>query len=212
MPVFDTLIARTLVMPECNIDTDQIIPARFLTTTTRDGLGRFAFNDWRYLADGSVNPDFVFNRLEHANLEQAGAQILVAGHNFGCGSSREHAPWALLDLGLRAVISSQIADIFRSNSLKNGLLPIVLEPGIVAELLAQPGIELRIDVATRSVTFPDGRSAIFELDSFAQTCLLEGVDQLGYLLKHEAAIDAYEHSAEPQRHAPTSIQDSTHAR
>ncbi len=207
MPVFDTLVARTLVMPECNIDTDQIIPARFLTTTTRDGLGRFAFNDWRYLADGRDNPDFAFNRPENA-----GAQILVAGHNFGCGSSREHAPWALLDLGLRAVISSQIADIFRSNALKNGLLPIVLEADIVAELLARPGIELRIDVARRSVTLPDGRSASFELDAFAQTCLLEGIDQLGYLLKHEAAIDAFEHNVQPHRNNPTSTQDSTHAR
>ena len=207
MPVIDTLVARTLVMPECNIDTDQIIPARYLTTTTREGLGRHAFNDWRYLADGRDNPDFAFNRPENA-----GAQILVAGHNFGCGSSREHAPWALLDLGLRAVISSQIADIFRSNALKNGLLPIVLEPGIVAELLARPGIELRIDVAERSVTLPDGRSASFELDAFAQTCLLEGIDQLGYLLKHEAAIDAFEHRFQPQQHTPTSNQDSTHAR
>ena len=212
MPVFDRLVARTLVMPECNIDTDQIIPARFLTTTSRDGLGRFAFNDWRYLADGSDNPDFAFNRPGHTESEQASAQILVAGHNFGCGSSREHAPWALLDLGLRAVISSQIADIFRSNALKNGLLPIVLEHDMVAELLAQPGIELRIDIATRSVTLPDGRSASFELDAFAQTCLLEGVDQLGYLLKHKAAIDAFEHEFQPRQPNPTSTQDSTHAR
>ena len=207
MAVFQTLRARTLAMPECNIDTDQIIPARFLTTTSRDGLGRYAFNDWRYLADGSDNPDFAFNRPENA-----GAQILVAGHNFGCGSSREHAPWALLDLGLRAVISSQIADIFRSNALKNGLLPIVLEPGLVAELLAQPGIELQVDIADRSVTLPDGRSASFELDAFAQTCLLEGVDQLGYLLKHDAAIRAFEHRSQPHQHTPTQNQDSTHAR
>ena len=117
MTAIREIIARTVVLRERNIDTDQIIPARFLTTTERQGLGRFAFNDWRYLADGSPNPDFAFNRPENA-----GAQILVAGHNFGCGSSREHAPWALADLGLRAVISSQIADIFRSNALKNGLL------------------------------------------------------------------------------------------
>ncbi len=207
MPVFDALVARTLVVPECNIDTDQIIPARFLTTTSRDGLGRHAFNDWRYLADGSDNPAFAFNHAENS-----GAQILIAGHNFGCGSSREHAPWALLDLGLRAVISSQIADIFRSNALKNGLLPIVLERDIVAELLARPGIELRIDVATRSVALPDGRSVSFDLDAFAQTCLLEGVDQLGYLLKHDAAISAFEHCGQPSRHNSTSNQDSTHAR
>ena len=207
MAVFDSLVARTLVMPECNIDTDQIIPARFLTTTSRDGLGRFAFNDWRYLADGSDNPGFAFNRAENT-----GAQILVAGHNFGCGSSREHAPWALLDLGLRAVISSQIADIFRSNALKNGLLPIVLEPDLVAELLARPGIELHIDIADRSVTLPDGRSVMFELDAFAQTCLLEGVDQLGYLLKQDAAISAFEHRVQPRQRTPTATQDSTHAR
>ncbi|MGV8943743.1 3-isopropylmalate dehydratase small subunit [Thermomonas sp.] len=207
MPVFDTLVARTLVMPECNIDTDQIIPARFLTTTTRDGLGQHAFNDWRYLADGRDNPDFVFNRPENS-----GAQILIAGHNFGCGSSREHAPWALLDLGLRAVISSQIADIFRSNALKNGLLPIVLEPDLIAELLANPGIELHIDVASRSVTLPDGRRASFELDAFAQTCLLEGVDQLGYLLKHDNQISAFEHRFQPQQPTPVNTQDSTHAR
>ncbi len=207
MAVFHTLVARTLVMSECNIDTDQIIPARFLTTTTRDGLGRYAFNDWRYLADGSNNPDFAFNRSENA-----GAQILVAGHNFGCGSSREHAPWALLDLGLRAVISSQIADIFRSNALKNGLLPIVLEPNLVTELLANPGIELHIDAAARSVTLPDGRVATFDLDAFAQTCLLEGVDQLGYLLKHDTAISAFEHRMPSQHHKPTATQDSTHAR
>lgn len=202
MPVFDTLVARTLAMPECNIDTDQIIPARFLTTTSRDGLGRHAFNDWRYLADGSDNPEFAFNRPE--NL---GAQILVAGHNFGCGSSREHAPWALLDLGLRAVISSQIADIFRSNALKNGLLPIVLEPALVEELLADPGIELRIDVAGNRVELPDGRIATFELDAFARTCLLEGVDQLGYLLKHDDAITHFE-----QRHLPSPLQEFSHAR
>ena len=207
MPVFDTLVARTLAMPECNIDTDQIIPARFLTTTTREGLGRFAFNDRRYLADGSDNLDFVFNRPE-----SSGATILIAGHNFGCGSSREHAPWALLDLGLRAVVSSQIADIFRSNALKNGLLPIALEPDLVGELLAQPGIELHIDVATRSVTLPDGRRANFELDAFAQACLLQGVDQLGYLLKHDAAISAFEHRGQSHRYHVTSHQESNHAR
>lgn len=179
--------SRTVVLRERNIDTDQIIPARFLTTTQRKGLGRFAFNDWRQLADGSPNPEFVFNRPENN-----GAQILVAGRNFGCGSSREHAPWALVDLGLRAVISSQIADIFRSNALKNGLLPIVLDEAVVDELLAQPGIELTIDVATRSVTLPDGRRFEFPLDAFAQTCLLQGVDQLGYLLAQQLAITRFE--------------------
>jgi 3-isopropylmalate/(R)-2-methylmalate dehydratase small subunit len=187
MPAFTELTSRTVVLRERNIDTDQIIPARFLTTTERRGLGRFAFNDWRYLADGTPNPEFVFNRPDNA-----GAQILVAGRNFGCGSSREHAPWALTDLGLRAVISTEIADIFRSNALKNGLLPIVLDNDVVDELLERPGIELRIDVASRSVILPGGARVQFPLDAFAQTCLLEGVDQLGYLLKQQPAIQRFE--------------------
>ena len=187
MAPFKQLASRTVVLRERNIDTDQIIPARFLTTTQREGLGAHAFHDWRQLTDASPDPEFPFNRDENA-----GAQILVAGRNFGCGSSREHAPWALLDLGLRAVISSQIADIFRSNALKNGLLPVVLDEAIVDELLAQPGIELAIDIATRTVTMPDGRSFQFPLDAFAQTCLLEGVDQLGYLLTQQPAIQRFE--------------------
>ena len=192
------IVSRTVVLRERNIDTDQIIPARFLTTTERKGLGKHAFNDWRTLEDGSPNPAFAFNRAE-----SAGARILVAGRNFGCGSSREHAPWALTDLGLRAVISAEIADIFRSNALKNGLLPIVLDEALVDELLGQPGIELRIDVAGRSVTLPDGRSVQFPLDAFARTCLLEGVDQLGYLLKQEDAISHFEQTRQSQefRHA-----------
>jgi len=192
------VVSRTVVLRERNIDTDQIIPARFLTTTQRKGLGKHAFNDWRTLPDGSPNAEFAFNRVENI-----GARILVAGRNFGCGSSREHAPWALTDLGLRAVISAQIADIFRSNALKNGLLPIVLDEGIVDELLDQPGVELRIDVAQRSVTLPDGRIVRFPLDAFAQTCLLEGVDQLGYLLKQSPAISQFEQQRQTQefRHA-----------
>jgi 3-isopropylmalate/(R)-2-methylmalate dehydratase small subunit len=187
MPAFTELRSRTVVLRERNIDTDQIIPARFLTTTVRAGLGRHAFHDWRFFHDGTPNPDFPFNRVENA-----GAGILIAGRNFGCGSSREHAPWALLDLSLHAVISSQIADIFRSNALRNGLLPIVLEEAIVDELLAQPGIELRIEIAARSVTLPDGRAFQFPLDAFAQTCLLHGVDELGYLLQHHPAITHHE--------------------
>ena len=190
MEPFTHLTSRTVVLPERNIDTDQIIPARFLTTTERQGLGKHAFNDWRTSPDGAPNPAFPFNRGD-----DAGASILVAGRNFGCGSSREHAPWALLDLGLRAVISAEIADIFRSNALKNGLLPVVLDEPIVDELLAHPGIELRIDVAARSVTLPDGRRYRFPLDPFAQTCLLEGVDQLGYLLKQQHAIQYFEETA-----------------
>jgi 3-isopropylmalate/(R)-2-methylmalate dehydratase small subunit len=187
MSAFTHLHSRTVVLRERNIDTDQIIPARFLTTTQRRGLGRHAFSDWRTLADGSSNPDFPFNRAENT-----GAQVLVAGRNFGCGSSREHAPWALADLGLRAVISSEIADIFRSNALKNGLLPIVLDDAVVDELLDQPGLEVRIDVAARRVDLPDGRRFVFPLDAFAQTCLLEGVDELGYLLRQHEAITRFE--------------------
>jgi len=179
--------SRTVVLRERNIDTDQIIPARFLTTTSRGGLGRHAFHDWRALPDGRPNPAFPFNDPENAD-----ARILVAGRNFGCGSSREHAPWALLDLGVRAVVSAQIADIFRSNALRNGLLPVVLDEAVVDELLANPGIELRIDVAARSVTLPDGRAFAFPLDGFAQTCLLHGVDELGYLLQHLPAITHHE--------------------
>ena len=191
------LTSRTVVLRERNIDTDQIIPARFLTTTQRKGLGRFAFNDWRSLADGSPNPEFPFNRAENSD-----ARILVAGRNFGCGSSREHAPWALVDLGLRAVISSEIADIFRSNALKNGLLPVVVPQDVLDGLLEQPGIVLRIDVRTRSLHLPDGSALQFPLDAFAQTCLLQGVDQLGYLLDQAPAIQTYENAHhESWRHA-----------
>ena len=191
------IVSRTVVLRERNIDTDQIIPARFLTTTQRKGLGKHAFNDWRSLVDGSPNPEFPFNRAENI-----GARILVAGRNFGCGSSREHAPWALTDLGLRAVISAQIADIFRSNALKNGLLPNVLDEAVVDALLEQPGIELRIDVARRSVTLPDGTSVEFPLDAFAQVCLLDGVDQLGYLLKRSEAIARFEAARSGQSFQP----------
>lgn len=191
------LQARTVCLPERNIDTDRIIPARFLTTTVREGLGRHAFNDWRWREDGTPDPDFPLNAPD-----AAGAQILIAGRNFGCGSSREHAPWALLDFGLRAVISAEIADIFRSNALKNGLLPIVLDAAVVDELLAQPGIVLDIDVAASTVTLPDGRSFGFPIDGFARTCLLEGVDQLGYLLQQSAHIQTFEQArVQENRHA-----------
>lgn len=187
MAAFTQLLSRTVVLPQANIDTDQIIPARFLTTTTRTGLGQHAFTDWRYRDDGSANPEFPLNRTENR-----GAAILVTGANFGCGSSREHAPWALLDAGIRAVISSEIADIFRGNALKNGLLPIVLSTEAVATLLSLPGVELQIDIARGAVTLPDGETHHFELDPFARTCLLEGVDQLGYLLNQTQAIQRYE--------------------
>ncbi|KAF1721510.1 3-isopropylmalate dehydratase small subunit [Pseudoxanthomonas wuyuanensis] len=187
MTGFHTLKSRSVVLRETNIDTDQIIPARFLSTTERAGLGKHAFNDWRWQADGSPNPAFAFNRPENA-----GRSILLAGRNFGCGSSREHAPWALTDLGLRAIVSSEIADIFRSNSLKNGLLPIVLDEAIVQSLMQRPDDELVIDIAARELRTPDGSTFSFPLDAFAQTCLIEGVDELGYLLARTDEIGRYE--------------------
>jgi 3-isopropylmalate/(R)-2-methylmalate dehydratase small subunit len=179
--------SRTLVIPSSNIDTDQIIPARFLTTTTKDGLGRQLFADWRYRPDGSPNPDFVLNRPE-----AHGAQVLVAGRNFGCGSSREHAPWALLDHGFRAVISVEIADIFRGNSLKNGLLPIVVDDATAEWLLNNPGAEIDIDLEASSLRLPTGVSVSFPLEAFARHCLLNGLDELGYLRSRSADIERYE--------------------
>jgi 3-isopropylmalate/(R)-2-methylmalate dehydratase small subunit len=179
--------SRTLVIPSSNIDTDQIIPARFLTTTTKDGLGRQLFADWRYRSDGSPNPDFVLNRPE-----ARGAHVLVAGRNFGCGSSREHAPWALLDYGFRAVISVEIADIFRGNSLKNGLLPIVVDGATAQWLLNNPGAEIDIDLEAASLTLPTGVSVSFPVEAFARHCLLNGIDELGYLRSRTADIGRYE--------------------
>ncbi len=187
MTGFRTVASRSVVLRQTNIDTDQIIPARFLSTTERKGLGKHAFNDWRQQADGSPNPDFAFNQPQNQ-----GRSILLAGRNFGCGSSREHAPWALTDLGLRAIVSSEIADIFRSNSLKNGLLPIVLAETDVQALMERPDDELSIDVATRELRTPDGRVFSFPLDGFSQTCLLEGVDEMGYLLARDADISRFE--------------------
>ena len=181
------LSSRTVVLPMADVDTDQIIPARFLTTTSKDGLGRHLFSYWRFNADGSDNTDFVLN-----NPQSSACQILVAGNNFGCGSSREHAPWALLDYGIRAVVSTAIADIFRSNSLKNGLLPIEIDDETHAWLLDNPGIELNIDVAESKLTMPDGRTATFVLDNFARHCLLEGIDQLGFLQQHAEQIGNFE--------------------
>ncbi len=187
MKPFTHLRSRTAVLAHENIDTDRIIPARFLTTTERVGLGRFAFNDWRYQADGTPDPEFALNRPE-----AKGCEILVAGRNFGCGSSREHAPWALLDYGLRAVLSSEIADIFRNNALKNGLLAVVLSEAEHRYLLDHPGIELAIDLPGGYIELPDGGRFAFEIDGFTRHCLIEGVDQLGFLLKHADAIAAYE--------------------
>ncbi len=184
--------SRTVVLPFTNIDTDQIIPARFLRTTTRAGLGKQLFADWRYGADGSPKPEFALNRPE-----AVGCAVLVAGRNFGCGSSREHAPWALLDYGIRAVISTEIADIFRNNSLKNGLLPIVVDERTGQWLLAHSGAEVSIDVDTTTLRLPDGTAIEFPLEAFARYCLLNGTDQLGFLLSREREIAAYEQGARP---------------
>lgn len=181
------LDSRTVVLPATDIDTDQIIPARFLTTTSREGLGNHLFQDWRYRADGGENPEFALNRPEYK-----GCEVLVAGRNFGCGSSREHAPWALLDFGLRAVISTEIADIFRSNSLKNGFLPIVVDEETHRWLLENPGAEVSIDVESSTLTWPGGDPVNYPIDDFARYCLLEGIDQLGFLQKHEADIQRFE--------------------
>ena len=179
--------SRTVVLPSTNIDTDQIIPARFLRTTSREGLGRQLFADWRYGADGIPKPDFALNRPE-----AAGCAVLVAGHNFGCGSSREHAPWALLDYGFRAVISTELADIFRSNSLTNGLLPIEVDPATARWLLAHPGAEITIDLSTTTLRLPEGTAVRFPIERFARYCLLNGFAQLGFLLSRACEIDAYE--------------------
>lgn len=169
-----------------NIDTDQIIPARFLKTTEKAGLGKSAFNDWRYKPDGTPNLDFVFNREE-----AKGAEILVAGHNFGCGSSREHAPWALLGLGLRAVISSGFADIFKNNSLKNGLIPIEVSPEILAQLHNQTGY-ITVDLELQTITSSMGTTSSFPIDPFAKHCILNGIDQLGFLIANDALIAQFE--------------------
>jgi len=184
--------SRTVVLPFTNIDTDQIIPARFLRTTTRAGLGKQLFADWRYGADGAPKPEFALNRPE-----AAGCAVLVSGRNFGCGSSREHAPWALLDYGIRAVISTEIADIFRTNSLKNGLLPIEVDERTGQWLLAHSGAEVSIDVDTTTLRLPDGTAVEFPLEAFARYCLLNGTDQLGFLLSREREIAAYEQGARP---------------
>jgi 3-isopropylmalate/(R)-2-methylmalate dehydratase small subunit len=183
--------SRTAVLVDENIDTDRIIPARFLTTTERSGLGKYCFQDWRYAQDGSDNPDFPLNKPE-----ARGCSILVAGRNFGCGSSREHAPWALLDYGIQAVLCSEIADIFRGNALKNGLLAIVLDEAEHRWLLKNPGVELSIDVREQAIELPDGGRIRFQLEAFARHCLLNGVDQLGFLLQQNNAITHYEQQQE----------------
>jgi 3-isopropylmalate/(R)-2-methylmalate dehydratase small subunit len=181
--------SRTVVLPTTDIDTDQLIPARFLTTTSRDGLGQFLFHDLRFDANGAADPNFVLNQPD-----ADGCRILVAGNNLGCGSSREHAPWALLDYGFQAVISTEIADIFRNNSLKNGLLPVVVDEETLQYLLQNPGINLDIDVAQATLALPNGKTIEFPIDGFARHCLIEGIDQLGYLLQHANRISEFEES------------------
>jgi 3-isopropylmalate/(R)-2-methylmalate dehydratase small subunit len=187
MPAVTQIRSRTLVIASSNIDTDQIIPARFLTSTSKAGFGKHLFNDWRYDAQGNPKPDFVLN-----TPTAKGAHVLVAGRNIGCGSSREHAPWALQDFGFQAVVSTEFADIFRTNCLKNGLLPVVVDDTTHAWLLANPGVEVSIDVAAGTLTLPDGKAATFPLEAFARYCLLNGVDELGFLLSKNTDIAAYE--------------------
>jgi 3-isopropylmalate/(R)-2-methylmalate dehydratase small subunit len=187
MNAVKTIKSRTVVMPAANIDTDQIIPGRFLTTTVKSGLGTHLFADWRYDATGKPLPDFILNRPE-----ATGCRILVAGRNIGCGSSREHAPWALQDFGIQAVVSTEIADIFRSNSLKNGLLPVIVDAATHGWLLEHPGAVVVIDLETSTLRLPDGRATKFPIDAFPRYCILNGVDELGFLVSKDAAISAYE--------------------
>jgi 3-isopropylmalate/(R)-2-methylmalate dehydratase small subunit len=182
--------SHTVVLPAANVDTDQIIPARFLTTTNKDGLGAQLFTDWRYDADGIPKADFPLNRPE-----ARGCRILVAGRNFGCGSSREHAAWALVAYGIQAVISTQIADIFRNNALKNGLVAIVVDEETSRWLFEHPGAEVTIDLESSSLLLPTGRRVSFPMEAFARYGLLNGVDELGYLLSRAKDIEAYERRA-----------------
>jgi 3-isopropylmalate/(R)-2-methylmalate dehydratase small subunit len=186
-----TFSTRVVVLPVNDIDTDQIIPARFLKGTSKLGLGVKLFNDWRYLPDGSPNPDFVLNKPE-----SKGSQVLLAGDNFGCGSSREHAPWALKDHGFLAVVATSFADIFKSNALKNGVLPVAVDAAthqrLKSALAANPGASVTVDLERTSLTLPDGTEVKFPVDPFSRKCLLEGVDELGYLQSKAAAIAAFE--------------------
>ncbi len=191
MKAFTNFESRVVPFPVNNIDTDQIIPARFLKTTSKQGLGDQLFYDWRYDESGKPKPEFILNQPR-----AKGAQILLAGDNFGCGSSREHAPWALTQFGFRAVISTSFADIFKQNALKNALLPIVVPAAAHAalfEMLARdPDAKVTVNLAAQQLVLPGGEAVAFPVDPFSKTCLLEGVDELGYILKHEAAIAAFE--------------------
>lgn len=191
MESIKTFTASLVALPINDIDTDQIIPARYLKVTDKAGLGAACFSDWRYEADGSPKADFPLNQPEYQ-----GAGVLVAGHNFGCGSSREHAPWALMGAGFQAVVSTYFADIFKNNALKNGLLPIVVDEETQQQLISlaqeDPTSQVSVDLAAQTLTLPDGRAVTFPIDGFAKYCLLNGVDQLGFLLNLDAEIQAYE--------------------
>lgn len=194
MKKFITLSSRMVVLPVNNIDTDQIIPARFLKVTDKIGLGDNLFSDWRYLPDGSQNPDFVLNKPE-----SKGARILLAGQNFGSGSSREHAPWALMGYGFQVIVAPSFADIFRNNALKNGLLPAAVSDEdyrmLVARAEADPNLYVEVDLQARALKLPTGETISFPIDEFSRTCLLNGMDELDYLLSMEEKITAYENAA-----------------
>lgn len=195
MRAFQQISSRLVVIPVDDVDTDQIIPARFLKITDKSGLGEKLFSNWRYLEDGSDNPNFALNQAG-----MRGRQILLAGDNFGCGSSREHAPWALDAWGFRVIISTSFADIFRSNALKNGLLLVQIDAPAHARLseavAAAPDLEVSVDLVEQRLQLPDGTpdgmTVPFPMDAFAKRCLLEGMDQLGYLLSHDPAIARFE--------------------
>jgi 3-isopropylmalate/(R)-2-methylmalate dehydratase small subunit len=197
MEPFRKLTSGMIPIPTRNIDTDQIIPARYLKVTDKAGLADGLFYDWRYQADGTLKPDFVLNQPMYQS-----ASILLAGDNFGCGSSREHAPWALMGWGIRAIISTSFADIFRNNALKNGLLPVVVGEKIHESLfdltIEAPRAEITIDLIDQSIQLPDGFVVSFPIDSFARRCLLDGLDQLGYIRSFEDQISAFEISRYPE--------------
>jgi 3-isopropylmalate/(R)-2-methylmalate dehydratase small subunit len=191
MSKFTTLSSKVIPLAAENVDTDQIIPARYLKVTDKLGLGDNLFADWRYNSDGSPKPDFILN-----NPEMKGRAVLLAGDNFGCGSSREHAPWALTGYGVRAVISTSFADIFRNNALKNGLLPIIVDKATHEQLFSlleeDPNTSLSVDLASQTLTLPDGRGVPFPIDDFSKTCLLNGIDEIGYVLNMRERIEAFE--------------------
>jgi 3-isopropylmalate/(R)-2-methylmalate dehydratase small subunit len=193
MQRFEPLTSRVIPLPRDDVDTDQIIPAHFLKVTDKAGLAEGLFSSWRYLPDGSPDPDFILNDPAYSN-----ARILLAGDNFGCGSSREHAPWALAGWGIQVVISTCFADIFQNNSLKNGLLPVKVDPGTQRRLFDltrdDPAAVVTIDLANQTLTLPDGVRVPFPIDAFNKTCLLEGLDPLQYILHHDSEIESYERS------------------